>query len=44
MTAKQYQQGMKLCKYAMSAMQYEDAQTAVDNLVKALNLMTKGHE
>ena len=39
-----YARAMKLCKYATSALQYEDTKTAVDNLSKALNLLTTGHE
>ena len=35
---------MKLCKYANSALQYEDKTTAVENLTKALNLLTTGKE
>ena len=40
-SAEAFAQAMKFCKYANSAMQYEDAQTAVDNLTKALNLLTR---
>jgi len=39
-----YARAMKLCKFATSALQYEDAKTAVDNLTKALNLLTSGQE
>ena len=39
-----YTKAMKLCKYATSALQYEDAKTAIENLTKALNLLTSGHE
>jgi len=39
-----YARAMKLCKFATSALQYEDSKTAVDNLTKALNLLTAGHE
>lgn len=39
-----YARAMKLCKFATSALQYEDTKTAVDNLSKALNLLTTGHE
>ena len=35
---------MKLCKFASSAMQYEDSKTAIENLTKALNLLTTGKE
>lgn len=39
-----YTKAMKFCKFATSALQYEDAKTAVENLTKALNLLTTGHE
>ena len=39
-----FMRAMKLCKFAQSALQYEDAKTAVDNLSKALSLLTTGHE
>jgi len=39
-----YTKAMKFCKYATSALQYEDAKTAIDNLTKALNLLSSGHE
>jgi len=39
-----YTRAMKLCKFATSALQYEDAKTAIENLTKALNLLTTGHE
>jgi len=39
-----FSRAMKLCKFATSALQYEDAKTAVDNLTKALSLLTTGHE
>lgn len=39
-----YTKAMKLCKYASSALQYEDSKTAIENLNKALNLLTMGHE
>ncbi|XP_005095560.1 vacuolar protein sorting-associated protein VTA1 homolog [Aplysia californica] len=42
LTAEQYQKGIKYCKYASSAMQYEDSATAIDNLTKALKLLTTG--
>jgi len=35
------QQVEKLCKYAISALQYEDVNAAVENLRKALNMMTR---
>lgn len=37
-----YQKAMKFCKYASSALQYEDSSTAIDNLTKALKLLTTG--
>ena len=39
-----FARAMKLCKFATSALQYEDTKTAVDNLSKALSLLTTGHE
>ncbi|KAK6168787.1 hypothetical protein SNE40_019968 [Patella caerulea] len=44
LNATQYQKAMKLCKYASSALQYEDSKTAIDNLRKALKLLTTGSE
>lgn len=44
LTAEQYQKAMKLCKYASSALQYEDGETAITNLTKALKLLTTGKE
>jgi len=34
----------KLCKYAISALDYQDTKTAVDNLTKALHLIQTGEE
>lgn len=34
----------KYCKWAVSALDYEDAKTAVGNLQKALALLTTGHD
>lgn len=34
----------KYCKFAGSALQYNDVTTAIDNLQKALLLLTTGHE
>lgn len=34
----------KYCKFAGSALQYEDTKTAIVNLQKALNLLTMGQE
>ncbi len=39
---KDYQECMKFCKYAGSALQYQDSVTAIDYLTKALNLLTTG--
>ncbi|KAK0057867.1 vacuolar protein sorting-associated protein VTA1 [Biomphalaria pfeifferi] len=44
LTPEQFQKGIKYCKFASSAMQYEDAKTAIDNLTKALRLLTTGKE
>jgi hypothetical protein len=44
LTTAQYVQAGKYAKWAISAMQYEDSKAAADNLRKALNLMTVGHE
>lgn len=44
LTAEQYQRALKLCKYAGSALQYEDADNAISNLTKALKLLTTGKE
>ena len=40
----EYQKAMKYCKFASSALQYEDSNTAIDNLSKALKLLTTGHD
>jgi vacuolar protein sorting-associated protein VTA1 len=39
-----FTKAMKFCKFASSALQYEDAKTAIENLTKALNLLSNGHE
>jgi len=39
-----YARAMKLCKFATSALQYEDSKTAIENLTKALSLLTTGQE
>ncbi|KAL5010628.1 hypothetical protein ScPMuIL_012933 [Solemya velum] len=44
LTPSQYQKAMKLCKFASSALQYEDSKTAIINLQKALRLLTTGQE
>ncbi|XP_067675017.1 vacuolar protein sorting-associated protein VTA1 homolog [Haliotis asinina] len=43
LTTEHFQKAMKFCKYASSALQYEDSKTAIDNLQKALQLLTTGH-
>lgn len=42
LTAEQLTHAQKLCKYASSALTYEDIPTAVDNLEKALRLLKTG--
>ena len=42
--AEDFTKAMKLCKFASSALQYEDAKTAIENLNKALRLLTTGKE
>lgn len=37
-----FMQATKLCKFAMSALQYEDVDTAVQSLTKALHLLKPG--
>ncbi|KAK7107035.1 vacuolar protein sorting-associated protein VTA1 homolog isoform X2 [Littorina saxatilis] len=44
LTSQHYQKAMKYCKYASSALQYEDSKTAIDNLQKALRLITTGSD
>ncbi|CAL1538526.1 unnamed protein product [Lymnaea stagnalis] len=44
LSPEQFQKGIKYCKFASSAMQYEDANTAIENLTKALKLLTTGKE
>ncbi|ESO09762.1 hypothetical protein HELRODRAFT_186287 [Helobdella robusta] len=39
-----FSKAMKFCKFANSALQYEDAPTAILNLTKALNIMKTGSE
>ncbi|PRD29966.1 UNVERIFIED_CONTAM: Vacuolar protein sorting-associated protein VTA1 [Trichonephila clavipes] len=39
-----YHKAQKLCKWAGSALQYEDAPTAIENLQKALRLLTTGQD
>lgn len=44
LTPEDYARAQKYCKYAGSALQYEDVGTAVENLQKALKLLTTGRE
>ncbi|XP_068088139.1 vacuolar protein sorting-associated protein VTA1 homolog isoform X2 [Hyperolius riggenbachi] len=44
LTAEDFAKAQKYCKYAGSALQYEDVNTAVQNLQKALKLLTTGRE
>uniref|UniRef100_A0A8C5Q3J2 Vacuolar protein sorting-associated protein VTA1 homolog n=1 Tax=Leptobrachium leishanense TaxID=445787 RepID=A0A8C5Q3J2_9ANUR len=44
LTPEDYARAQKYCKYAGSALQYEDVGTAVQNLQKALKLLTTGRE
>ncbi|XP_030054363.1 vacuolar protein sorting-associated protein VTA1 homolog [Microcaecilia unicolor] len=44
LTPEDFARAQKFCKYAGSALQYEDVGTAVVNLQKALKLLTTGRE
>ncbi|XP_063078971.1 vacuolar protein sorting-associated protein VTA1 homolog isoform X2 [Engraulis encrasicolus] len=44
LTPEDFTQAQKYCKYAGSALQYEDVGTAIQNLQKALKLLTAGKE
>ncbi|NP_001008108.1 vacuolar protein sorting-associated protein VTA1 homolog [Xenopus tropicalis] len=44
LTPEDFARAQKFCKYAGSALQYEDVNTAVQNLQKALKLLTTGRE
>ncbi|XP_063773905.1 vacuolar protein sorting-associated protein VTA1 homolog isoform X2 [Pseudophryne corroboree] len=44
LTPEDFAKAQKYCKYAGSALQYEDVNTAVQNLQKALKLLTTGRE
>lgn len=44
LTAEDFTKAQKLCKYAGSALQYEDVATAIENLQKALKLLSTGKE
>ncbi|XP_008311869.1 vacuolar protein sorting-associated protein VTA1 homolog isoform X3 [Cynoglossus semilaevis] len=44
LTPEDFTKAQKYCKYAGSALQYEDVATAVQNLQRALKLLTSGKE
>ncbi|XP_070843994.1 vacuolar protein sorting-associated protein VTA1 homolog isoform X2 [Chaetodon trifascialis] len=44
LSPEDYTKAQKYCKYAGSALQYEDVGTAIQNLQKALKLLTTGKE
>ncbi|KAM9840695.1 vacuolar protein sorting-associated protein VTA1 homolog [Aulostomus maculatus] len=44
LSAEDFTQAQKYCKYAGSALQYEDVPTAIRNLQQALKLLTTGKE
>lgn len=44
LTPDQMIKAQKFCKYAGSALNYDDVKTAIDNLHKALKLLTTGQE
>ncbi|XP_026561380.1 vacuolar protein sorting-associated protein VTA1 homolog [Pseudonaja textilis] len=44
LTPEDFSRAQKYCKFAGSALQYEDVNTAVQNLQKALKLLTTGRE
>ncbi|XP_072296729.1 vacuolar protein sorting-associated protein VTA1 homolog isoform X2 [Eucyclogobius newberryi] len=44
LSADDFTRAQKYCKYAGSALQYEDVSTAIQNLQKALKLLTTGKE
>ncbi|XP_076128761.1 vacuolar protein sorting-associated protein VTA1 homolog isoform X1 [Alosa pseudoharengus] len=44
LTPEDFTRAQKYCKYAGSALQYEDVTTAIQNLQKALKLLTTGKE
>jgi vacuolar protein sorting-associated protein VTA1 len=39
-----FTKAMKYCKFATSALQYEDSKTALENLGKAVTLLSTGHD
>lgn len=44
LTADQMAKAQKYCKYAGSALNYDDVKSAIDNLEKALRLLTTGQD
>ena len=44
LTPKQLERVTKLCKFAISSLDYEDKDGAIENLTKALNLLKTGKE
>lgn len=44
LNAEQYQKAMKYCKFASSSLQYEDSESAITNLTKALKVLTTGQD
>ena len=44
LTPQQLERVTKLCRYAISSLDYEDKDGAIDNLTKALNLLKTGKE
>lgn len=44
LTPDQMAKAQKYCKYAGSALNFDDVKTAIENLEKALCLLTTGHE
>jgi len=44
LAAEDLVKAQKFCKFAGSALQYEDVPTAISNLQKALSLLTTGKE
>lgn len=44
LTADQMAKAQKYCKYAGSALNYDDVKSAIDNLEKALHLLSTGEE
>ena len=44
LTQDDYTKAQKYCKWAISAIDYEDPKSAIENLQKALTLLTTGHD